>query len=112
MNFIEKIVVKCTTQQDSFGSDDLLFYLNNVFIGKCTISSGETKSFDAGAAISIFRDGIFIEEGDILKITEMDVIDSSDVMMDHIITQSDIDSRGFSESFTDDADYEFEIIII
>jgi hypothetical protein len=113
MNFIEKIVVTCNEQEDYTGSDDLTFYINGALLGYASIVTGQTKSFDAGSAISAFRDGIIIAEGDRLQVWEHDLIDSSELLLDYTVTDADISNGSVSLiDICDSADYVFDITFI
>ncbi|MEO6550850.1 MAG: hypothetical protein ABIN94_22800 [Ferruginibacter sp.] len=108
MNIIKKITVKCIKQDDLTGSDDLHFFINDNFIGRASISSGETKEFD-GASLIVGGGPIFIDPEDEFRIDEFDIADPNDLLFKHKITKSDIQSRIYSETLDGNAKYEFTL---
>jgi hypothetical protein len=108
MNFIKKILVKCDKQDDLTGSDDLHFFVNGNFIGRASISTGETKEFD-GASILAGGGPIIIDPGDECRIEEFDIGDPNDLLFNHVITQNDINNGSVTKSFEEGAKYEFTL---
>jgi hypothetical protein len=106
MNFISRITVKCIKQDDLTGSDDLHFFVNGNFIGKVSMSTGETKEIDGE---NIPAGGAAIAVGDEIKVEEFDIVDPNDLLFKHVITQVDIRQGSFSEVVNNNAHYEFTI---
>ena len=111
MSAIEYVTVTCREQEDSTGSDDLHFYLDSSFLGRLTIETGETKTFDKSALIA-GGDHILVGAGETLYVYEHDLIDPSDLLLTHTITEDELDSTITLDDQLDSADYSFEIKFI
>ena len=110
MAVIEHIEIRCNKQEDSTGSDDLKFYLNNMHVGNVdSMSSGDYRDVDK----SILYGELWIDEGTVLKVEEYDALDFNDVLVEYSITSSDI-SNGTVSLFDriSSADYEFTLHIV
>lgn len=110
-SFIEKITVKCISQNDNSGDDDLHFYINNETepFAKRIISSGNVVSVDSSdSRLHPFRNGIYVEEGNTITIKEYDLFDSDDLIFFHTITSSDMGSITYFDN-TESAEYEITI---
>jgi hypothetical protein len=108
MSIIEHIRIRCEEQEDYTGTDDLNFYINDVFIGTTSIGSGETK--DVGRS---YLTEMFISDGDVLKIWEFDALDPSDLLLEHRISDSDISSGSITlNDQLSTAKYRFEIYFV
>jgi hypothetical protein len=111
MSAIEKMTITCTTQEDWTGSDDLDFYIDSVYLGRLTMTSGETRTVDGPGLL--FGDTIYAEAGQTLTIKEFDAVDPSDVLLSHTISDSDIDAPTITlHDQSASADYTFEITFI
>lgn len=110
-SFIQKITVKCISQNDTTGKDNLHFYINNETepFAKRKVSSGHSVFVDkSDNTFHAFWKGIYIKEDDIIIIKEYDIIDDDDIIFSHKISSSDIGTITYPISF-DDTEYEITI---
>jgi hypothetical protein len=108
---IEQITVTCTKQEDYTGSDDLDFYMDDSYLGRMTISTGETRTA-VGPGL-VIGDTIYTSPGSTLTVYENDLVDSSDLVLSHTVTDGDLDAPciRLQDQITS-ADYTFDICFV
>lgn len=108
MSYIEHIHIECTRQEDWTGSDDLDFYVDQTYVGRVTISSGETKDVDGSTML--FQHG-FVDAGNTIYVYEDD-FDPDDLVLSHYVTQTDISNGLHTKNTSGNCDYSFQFTFV
>jgi hypothetical protein len=101
---IDKITVDCIQQSATFGTDTLVFKLNNVQIRIVEISSGELK--EAG-----ITDEWIVEEDTNFTVELKNLLFPNKELLRYIVTQSDIDKRYFNLEINDGCNYKIYVTL-
>ena len=86
MSSITHIVVKCIEQEDVTGSDTLDFYIDGGLVGTKDFKTGQTSDLRG----SVISGDLLINDNSNLTIKERDLIDPSDVLLNHNFNASEI----------------------
>jgi hypothetical protein len=92
---ITRITVTCYRQEDWTGSDDLDFYVDTTYLGRCTIGTGQTRDMDGSNGL---YDAAWATEGQTITVYEDDM-DPDDLVLTHSVSASDI-QNGFTTANT------------
>ena len=114
MNFIEKIIIECTQQEDATGSDDIKVVKNDSEVfATARIKSGQTRTLTPKQTTSAGgEDGFTVDVGDNIKIYEVDLFDKNDLLVDYTIKAEDLTKGSILLSDTvETADYMFVIVL-
>jgi hypothetical protein len=105
---IVRIKIECTRQEDWTGSDDLDFYIDDQYLGRVTIASGQSREVDGSNGL---YDASWIESGQTIKVYEDD-FDWDDLVLEYRPSDDEI-RQGFTTSNTaGDCNYTFEFEFI
>jgi hypothetical protein len=100
---ITRITVTCTRQEDWTGSDDLDFYVDTTYLGRCTIGTGQTRDMDGSNGL---YDAAWANEGQTITVYEDDM-DPDDLVLSHTVTASDISGGLKTANTSGNCTYDF-----
>jgi hypothetical protein len=110
MSAISDLVIHCIQQEDVTGTDDLDFYIDNNYIGRVTIGTGQTVH--AKGPGMLFGDTIFCDVGQTITVYEYDLIDPSDLLLTHTVSSSDMDTTVTLANTGGNCTYSFEFTFV
>jgi hypothetical protein len=100
---ITRIKVTCSRQEDWTGSDDLDFYVDTTYLGRCTIGTGETRDMDGSNGL---YDAAWANEGQTITVYEDDM-DPDDLVLSHTVSASDIQAGLTTANTSGNCSYNF-----
>ncbi|MFL6140877.1 MAG: hypothetical protein ACJ72N_03260 [Labedaea sp.] len=104
MAYITRITIHCIRQEDWTGSDDLDFYVDQTYLGRVTIATGDTRDVDGSTML--FQHG-FVDAGQTISVYEDD-FDPDDLILSHNVTQDDINNGLHTNNTAGNCSYTFD----
>jgi hypothetical protein len=99
---VDKIIVDCIQQSDTFGKDTLIFKSNGVKIFQVSLSSGETRDAE-------LTDLWIVEADYILSFEQNNSLFPNKILLSYLITAEDINNRYFNLEINDGCNYRIRI---